>query len=262
MENLSDNSKQETEEYTKTLSEPQEDVNAASTNDRNAEGTPEVNSGEASVETSVEASMETSVEASVETSEEASVEAYEASCVDCAEAEDKEKKETGQKKIKALLGDIAFFAVSFAIIYILFRIFPPYYVDGISMNQTLQDKAFGFGTVFFKPDYGDIIVLHGEGDKTHNDDYVKRIVGLPGDILEITDGVIVRNGKPVDEPYTYYDPDYHGINGITQLVVLGEGEYFVMGDNRYHSSDGRVFGPIKRSEMKCKMLFYLWGKKR
>ena len=93
------------------------------------------------------------------------------------------------------------------------------------MNQTLQDKAFGFGTVFFKPDYGDIIVLHGEGDKTHNDDYVKRIVGLPGDILEITDGVIVRNGKPVAEPYTYYDPDYHGINGITQLVVLGEGEY-------------------------------------
>lgn len=182
--------------------------------------------------------------------------------VDMGEKETIDSEKERKKKIKSIISDLAFCVISFAVIFTFFKIFPPYYVDGCSMNQTLRDDAFGFGTVFFSPDYGDIVVLHGEGQKTHGSDYIKRIIGKPGDRLEITDGVVYRNGELLDEPYAYYDPDYHGQTEITQLIVLGEDEYLVMGDNRYHSSDGRVFGPISRSEMKCKMLFFLWGKKR
>ena len=165
------------------------------------------------------------------------------------------------RKRKELRSDIVFFIISFIVIYTIFRIFPPYHVSGNSMNNTLQNKAFGFGVIFFTPDYGDIVVLHGDGEKTNNDDFIKRVIGKPGDILDITDGKVVRNGEELTEDYAYYDPNSIG-NGITQHVELRDGEYFVMGDNRMHSSDSRYFGAIKRSEMKCKMLFFLWGKKR
>lgn len=165
-------------------------------------------------------------------------------------------------KRKELIGDIVFFVISFVVIFTLFKIFPPYRVSGDSMNMTLKNNAFGFGAIWFSPDYGDIIVLHGEKGKTNNDDFIKRIVGKPGDVLDITDGVVVRNGKELEEKYAYYDPGYLNKTGITQHFELKEDEYLVLGDNRYHSMDGRYFGTIKRSEMKCKMLFFLWGKKR
>lgn len=165
-------------------------------------------------------------------------------------------------KRKELIGDIIFFVISFIVIFTLFKIFPPYRVSGDSMNMTLKNNAFGFGAIWFSPDYGDIIVLHGEKGKTNNDDFIKRIVGKPGDVLDITDGVVVRNGKELEEKYAYYDPEYPNKTGITQHFELKEDEYLVLGDNRYHSMDGRYFGTIKRSEMKCKMLFFLWGKKR
>ena len=183
---------------------------------------------------------------------------------DAAEDSD-EPSETKEKararKLKELRGDVIFFIVSFIVIYTIFRIFPPYHVSGNSMNNTLRNKAFGFGTIFFTPDYGDIIVLHGDGEKTNNDDFIKRVIGKPGDILDIIDGHVIRNGEELTEEYAYFDPN--GIlNGNNQHFELRDGEYFVMGDNRLHSSDSRYFGPIKRSEMKCKMLFFLWGKKR
>ena len=178
--------------------------------------------------------------------------------------DDEELTEEERKKNlrKELIGDVVFILVSIVVLLIVFKLFPPYRVSGDSMNQTIKDKAFGFGTIFFTPEYGDIVVLHGDADKTNGSDFIKRIVGKPGDVLEITDGVIVRNGEKIDEPYAYYDPEVVSYGDLTQRIELKEGEYLVMGDNRYHSMDGRYFGPISRSEMKCKMLFFLWGKKR
>lgn len=178
------------------------------------------------------------------------------------ELEEETPEERGRRKRKEIIGDLIFFVVSFVVIFTIFKIFPPYRVSGDSMNMTLKDKAFGFGTIYFTPDYGDIVVLHGDQNKTNDSDFIKRIVGKPGDVLEITDGVVVRNGKQITESYAYYDPEYTYKTGMTQRIVLGDGEYLVLGDNRYHSMDGRYFGAIKRSEMKCKMLFFLWGKKR
>lgn len=207
---------------------------------------------------------EEAVEAAAEAAE-AIEEAVEEAAEDEAENPEKAAAEAAEKarlKRKALIGDIVFFVASFIVIYWLFTVFPPYYVDGDSMNQTLRSRAFGFGTIVFTPDYGDIVVLHGDSGKTNDSDFIKRIVGKPGDILEIKDGVLTRNGELVTEDYAYYDPEYTFRTNESQYFELQEGEYFVMGDNRFHSMDSRYFGPITRSEMKCKMLFFLWGKKR
>lgn len=195
--------------------------------------------------------------------EEASSEGDAAEDDEDSELQDEETKEERRlRRRKELVGDIIFFIVSFIVIFTVFKIFPPYRVSGDSMNMTLKDKAFGFGTIFFTPEYGDIVVLHGDEGKTNESDFIKRIIGKPGDVLDITDGVVVRNGEELKEDYVYFDPEYNYRTGMTQHIELGEGEYLVLGDNRYHSMDGRYFGAIKKSEMRCKMLFFLWGKKR
>ena len=214
-------------------------------------------------EEAVEAAAE-AAEAIEEAAEEIE-EAVEEAAEDEAEDPEKAAAEAAEKarlKRKTLIGDIVFFVGCFIVLYLLFTVFPPYYVDGDSMNQTLRSRAFGFGTIVFTPDYGDIVVLHGDSGKTNDSDFIKRIVGKPGDILEIKDGVLTRNGELITEDYAYYDPEYTFRTNESQYFELQEGEYFVMGDNRFHSMDSRYFGPITRSEMKCKMLFFLWGKKR
>lgn len=179
-----------------------------------------------------------------------------------SETEETEGREPEKLTLKKAVLSILFYAGAFVFFWLLFRIFPPYLVKGHSMNKTLRDKAFGFGTTIFKPDYGDIVVLHGRRGQTNDSDYIKRVIGKPGDVLSITDGVVTRNGVKLDEPYAYYDPDHSFISGNTITYVLHDDEYFMMGDNRYNSFDSRGFGTISRSEMKCKMLFFLWGKKR
>jgi signal peptidase I len=76
--------------------------------------------------------------------------------------------------------------------------------------------------------------------------YVKRVIARPGEIVEIIEGVIVIDGVPLAEPYT---PGPTLPTGETERWVIGEGELFVMGDNRTDSIDSRVFGPIRISSV-------------
>ena len=85
-------------------------------------------------------------------------------------------------------------------------------------------------------------------------DFIKRVIGLPGDIITCRGGKLVRNGRPVTE--NYLD------QGITtdgcQTVKVGPGELFVMGDNRTNSQDSRVFGPIQRSDVVGRAFVRIW----
>lgn len=182
-----------------------------------------------------------------------------------------EKAARRKKRWKDLCSDLLFFAVSFVIIYTLFYVFPPYLVDGKSMNQTLDHRAFGFGIRYGELNRGDIVVFSNE--KTDGRDYIKRIIACPGDTLRIENDEVYVNGELLLEPYAYFEtvtipgetdgknesvvvrPEYH-LNEIT----LGDDEYFVMGDNRYNSKDSRRIGVIHREDVKCRMLFFLWGK--
>lgn len=144
---------------------------------------------------------------------------------------------------------IAFFIKTF--------IFEPTRIEGSSMNMTLQteDRVIvdKIGMKFREIKRGDIIVM--EFDSNH--DYIKRIIGLPGENIQIIDGKTYINGKLFDEPYTY--GDYTDIiNGFEWS--LGEDEYFVMGDNRQPggSTDSRVFGPITLDRIQGVARFRFW----
>ena len=88
---------------------------------------------------------------------------------------------------------------------------------------------------------GDVIGFRYPRDESKS--FLQRIVGLPGERIEILDGVTFINGKPLDEPYVAAE---NRLPHTAAAVVLGPDEYFVMGDNRGNSSDSRSWGPVKR----------------
>jgi signal peptidase I len=91
--------------------------------------------------------------------------------------------------------------------------------------------------VFHPPARGEIVVFHYPLDPTR--DFVKRVIGLPGDTVEIRDGVVVVNDGELDDPYVVQVS-----RAPMRETVLGPDEYFVLGDNRLHSNDSRNWGPV------------------
>ncbi len=119
-------------------------------------------------------------------------------------------------------------------------------VQGPSMQPTFQDGNFlivsRVNYLFGEPEYGDIVVFHYPNGP--EEDYIKRVIGLPGDTVEIRDTLVYVNGLQRDEPYI--NEPCHPQNCPNRVWELGSDEYFVMGDNRNRSSDSRSFGPVNR----------------
>lgn len=124
-------------------------------------------------------------------------------------------------------------------------VFQPVVVKGESMTDTLQN-----GEVMYvsKPEYllgdparGDVVVCKYPG---RSENFVKRVIGIPGDTLEIRANVVYRNGEPLSEPYL---TPARNDNGFSMApVTLREKQYFVMGDNRDNSHDSRnYYGPTR-----------------
>ncbi|AST92075.1 MULTISPECIES: signal peptidase I [Sutcliffiella] len=144
--------------------------------------------------------------------------------------------------------------------------FAPIVVDGESMMPTLHNEdrmiVNKIGYKIGKPDRFDIVVFHATADK----DYIKRIIGLPGDEVQYRNDVLYINGEPFEEPYL--DEYKNGVDGlltenftleeITGSKVVPEGHIFVLGDNRRYSRDGRHIGTIPLEEVLGKTNIVYW----
>lgn len=131
-------------------------------------------------------------------------------------------------------------------------------VEGRSMEPNFHSDEFiivsRLAYVIGEPQRGDVIVFHY--DEATGRDFIKRIIGLPGDLVEMQDGLVYINGEPIDEPY---------VQELCRTVTcrerewqLGENEYFVLGDNRNASQDSHDFGPIKREQIVGKAWVRYW----
>jgi len=125
-------------------------------------------------------------------------------------------------------------------------------VENISMQPTLkpgefvlvQKLAYRFGDI----QRGDIVVFH----YSPQEDYIKRVIGLPGDSIEIADGLVKVNGYALKEPYINAPPMY---NGSWQVP---EGKVFVLGDNRNQSSDSHTWGFVPVENIVGKAFVVYW----
>jgi signal peptidase I len=162
------------------------------------------------------------------------------------------------------------FTIAVALVFLVIRPFmlQAFYIPSPSMLPTLQvnDRilvnklSYRFGG----PQRHDIVVFRApeaaigeQGIPEEEQDFVKRVIGLPGDTVEIRDGVTYVNGLVQSEPYTREPPSYD-----MPLRIVPEGRLFVMGDNRNHSNDSHRWGTLECSRVLGKAVFVFWPPSR
>ena len=161
-------------------------------------------------------------------------------------------------------------------------VFEPVYVEGESMESTLSTAqrliVYKLGYYFNPPQKGDIIVLQYQEGITRllpfmNDipifkkaipsisevDYIKRVIAVPGDKLDIRDNYVYINDVKIDEPYLKEQGVTHNQSLELPLVVPPD-KVVVMGDNRLNSKDSRQIGLIEFNRIKGKAVFRIWPK--
>jgi signal peptidase I len=149
-------------------------------------------------------------------------------------------------------------SVVIAILIVVF-IFQPVKVEGTSMMPSIGDQQRIFVDKFFfqagisEIHRGDVVVFWFPRDQRIS--YIKRVIGVPGDVVSVRGGQVLLNGQALDEPYV---PDNFRDAAEMPAVRLGDDEYFVMGDHRNSSNDSRAWGPVHRQYIYGKALFAYW----
>src|SRR6201993_3856704 len=147
-------------------------------------------------------------------------------------------------------------AIGLALVIIVF-LYQPVKVEGTSMAPLLSDQERIFINKFvyrFEPiERGDVVVFWYPLDRSKS--FIKRVVGLPGDLVDIRDGHVYINGRLLEEPYV--PPRYEDNSGYGPARVPS-GQYFVLGDHRISSNDSRIFGSVPASYIYGKAVFAYW----
>lgn len=153
-----------------------------------------------------------------------------------------------KNKTKKIIKDLIPYII-ILILVILFRSFiaTPVKVDGKSMFPTLSGNEIMILNKLGKIDRFDIVVV-----KNNNDDLIKRVVGLPGETIEIINNNVYIDGKKIDDIYG------SGESSDYSKRKLEKNEYFVLGDNRENSMDSRTIGPIKDTQIEGTTSFVIF----
>lgn len=145
----------------------------------------------------------------------------------------------------------------FIFLIINYFVFTLFIVSGASMDPNLKTGDVMFINrlqyIFSPIKRGDIIALYFPGEDEKK--FVKRILGLPGESLAITNSQILINNNLLEEKYLYYGIKTYPEENLT----LNQDEYYVMGDNREASSDSRVWGPLRKNYIIGKASFRLFN---
>lgn len=159
------------------------------------------------------------------------------------------------KEMKGWARDIFFAAVT-AILIIVF-IVQPVKVEGTSMQPNLVDQERVFVNKFVyrfsQIHRGDIVVFWYPRDTSKS--FIKRVIGVPGDRILISQGQVFRNGRLVNEPYVL--PEYFDFESYAAQVVP-PGHYYVLGDHRSSSNDSRNWGLVPETNIFGKAIFRYW----
>jgi signal peptidase I len=151
-----------------------------------------------------------------------------------------------------------FLSVLIAIVVILF-LYQPVKVEGTSMMPSLIDQerifinkfVYRFGIADIGR--GDTVVFWFPGDPSKS--YIKRVIGAPGDTIEVIEGKVIVNGRALSEPYV---PDEYRDHVSLPRSVVPADQYFVLGDHRSSSNDSRMWGMVPRRYIYGKAAFVYW----
>lgn len=170
--------------------------------------------------------------------------------------------ETNNKTLPIVVGEIrgwirdVFFVVATAVMIVIF-LYQPVKVEGTSMLPELKNNERIFVNKFVyrfeKISRRDIVVFWYPRDRSKS--FIKRIIGLPGDEVEIRHGIVYVNGEILDEPYL--DPEYMD-NKTFPARTIESGYYYVLGDDRKYSSDSRMWGLVPEGYIYGKAVFRYW----
>lgn len=152
----------------------------------------------------------------------------------------------------------------FVVIYLFFM--QPHEVKGDSMLPNFHNGEYiltdKISYRFRKPQRGDVVIF--KSPENPDIDYIKRVIALPGESVRVQDGAVYVNDKRLPEEY---EPDKTTILGNGFLkegeeIIVAEDNYFVLGDNRFHSSDSREFGPTTQTSIIGRAFFRYWPPER
>lgn len=162
---------------------------------------------------------------------------------------------TSPPGVKDTIIELIEFVAIFAAILVVIRFFVavPHYVSGISMQPNFHDGDYiitnKLAVTFNQLDRGKVVVV--ENPRKTEQALIKRIIALPLEKLKISGGKVYINGQQLIEPYLAEEVITPGGAFIQEdeEITIPQNQYFVMGDNREHSSDSREFGPVTKEEI-------------
>lgn len=191
---------------------------------------------------------------------------YEASLPPRGERNNSKNKNNQKSFFDELISTIKYIISTLIIFFVINQFFfSPVMVDGDSMEPTLTNGDYLILNKFSSIERFDIVVFPPpDQDDTQ---YVKRVIGVPGDSIEYRDDVLFLNGEPTEQIFLedslQKDATIYTSGDFTLLTLFGvdtvpEGQYFVLGDNRLNSRDSRVFGFIDEESILGKVSFRYW----